>query len=83
MSAGIFPGLSHTTRYLIIEAMTPTRPSSSKISRLLFGVLALCALVATTAGWLVRQHVTAACRQGVEAHDQVDNDLAGMQQSRH
>ncbi|MXO70462.1 MFS transporter [Alteraurantiacibacter buctensis] len=27
---------------------------------LLFGVLALCALVATTAGWLVRQHVTAA-----------------------
>ena len=31
----------------------------------------------------VGQHVTAACRQGVEAHDQVDNDLAAMQQSRH
>lgn len=26
---------------------------------LLFGVLAVCAVVATTAGWLVRQHVTA------------------------
>ena len=31
----------------------------------------------------VGQHVTAACRQGVEAHDQVDNDLAGVQQSSH
>lgn len=37
-------GLSRTTRYPIIDAMTPTRPPSSKISRLLFGALAYVSL---------------------------------------
>ena len=44
LSAGGIRGLSRTTRYLIIETMTPTRPSSSKISRLLFGALAYVSL---------------------------------------
>ena len=31
----------------------------------------------------VRQHVTTGGRQRVEGHDQVNDDLAGVQQSRH